>query len=265
MAGVPVAVRDKLCAAAQEAASHAYAPYSNFRVGAAILIGRRIFRGANIENASYGAGVCAERVALASARLEDAGQAELIALYFLDIQKDSPITAMVPCGTCRRGSLNSHLTVRCIYVSARSRLGWRTYCPTHSVLSECPRRRERLASGWRVGRVPAAPAQPRPLSGIVNVPKSQQMWDSPLAQGLPYQPRQPHAIVCPLVRRQSARVLPPCSLHASVTTHPKVDVRTAWTAPDCSKHFSIDSARRTQYCGFSRHHPRTPVHRHRRA
>ena len=65
--GLDAVLRAKLLAEAASAAQQAYAPYSKFRVGAAVLGGRgAIYRGANIENASLGLGLgtCAERVAL---------------------------------------------------------------------------------------------------------------------------------------------------------------------------------------------------------
>ncbi|GAA4472523.1 hypothetical protein GCM10023094_04710 [Rhodococcus olei] len=91
-----------LCSAAREAASHAYAPYSNFRVGAAVLADGRVFKGANMENATLPAGVCAERVALSAARIAGAGPATGLALYFPDVAKGSPVSMMVPCGICRQ-------------------------------------------------------------------------------------------------------------------------------------------------------------------
>ena len=82
-------MKNKLIEKAYIAAESAYAPYSNFKVGAALLsTGGKIYTGANIENSSYGATVCAERVALFSAVHE--GEREFSALA---------VTA-VPCGIC---------------------------------------------------------------------------------------------------------------------------------------------------------------------
>ncbi len=85
--------------AARAASDRAYAPYSNFHVGAAILTeGGEIYAGSNIENASFGLSICAERNAattMAFANPEDRS-IELIAVY-------SPNTSpCFPCGACRQ-------------------------------------------------------------------------------------------------------------------------------------------------------------------
>lgn len=94
------------CAAA--AKQHAHAPYSRFHVGAALLASDdRIFAGANVENASYGLTVCAERVALAAAIT--AGAREFVALA---IVADA---AASPCGACRQvlAEFAATLPLRC--------------------------------------------------------------------------------------------------------------------------------------------------------
>ncbi len=87
----------ELIAQAKAAMESAYAPYSRFRVGAA-LAGKsgRIYRGANVENASYGATCCAERVALFKAVTE--GEREFAAIAVIS---DSG-SHTFPCGICRQ-------------------------------------------------------------------------------------------------------------------------------------------------------------------
>lgn len=85
-----------LLAFAREVQEKAYAPYSGFRVGAAVYANGDIFQGVNVENAAYGATICAERSALSAAIT--AGCLDVTAIAIVG-SSDSPT---VPCGTCRQ-------------------------------------------------------------------------------------------------------------------------------------------------------------------
>ena len=86
-----------LLAAARDARTHARCAYSGFPVGAALLTADgRVFRGCNIENATYGLTVCAERVALWKALSEGADRFTHIAVV-ADTAQPTP-----PCGSCRQ-------------------------------------------------------------------------------------------------------------------------------------------------------------------
>jgi len=88
---------DALLAEAVAAQARAYAPYSGFRVGAAVLAADgRVFTGANVENAAYPASICAERVALPAAVV--AGVRDFAALAVVG---DGP-GPCTPCGVCRQ-------------------------------------------------------------------------------------------------------------------------------------------------------------------
>ena len=90
--------RDALVAAAREAASSAYAPYSNFQVGAALAFADgRIFAAANVENASYGLTLCAETLAVAAAM--NAGRRGGLVAVAVAGPGARPVT---PCGRCRQ-------------------------------------------------------------------------------------------------------------------------------------------------------------------
>ncbi len=86
-----------LIAAAKQARENAHAPYSNFRVGAALRAkSGRIYTGSNIESASYGLTCCAERVAIFKALSEGERGFEAMAVV-TDTEKLTP-----PCGACRQ-------------------------------------------------------------------------------------------------------------------------------------------------------------------
>lgn len=89
--------RDELLAAAREAQAAAYCPYSNFSVGAALLAADgSIYRGCNVENASYGLTICAERNAIAAGVA--AGQMDFAVIAVVTSAK-APAR---PCGACRQ-------------------------------------------------------------------------------------------------------------------------------------------------------------------
>ena len=88
----------QLLEAARQTALHSYSPYSHFRVGAALLTedGRTI-TGTNVENRSYGLGICAERSAVVRAVSEGFRSFVAVAIYAADAEE--PVS---PCGACRQ-------------------------------------------------------------------------------------------------------------------------------------------------------------------
>lgn len=89
--------------AAREAAKKAYAPYSRFRVGAAVaLADGEIITGNNQENDSYPEGLCAERVALFAAGAAAGARPVAITLAAIAPDGKSPLLPVTPCGGCRQ-------------------------------------------------------------------------------------------------------------------------------------------------------------------
>ena len=98
----PVTESDKqqLIQVANQAVSYAYAPYSQFRVGAAVLTTTgKIFAGCNVENASYGLSMCAERNAIANAIMGE--ESDTIRIKAIAIVNSQNVPCS-PCGACRQ-------------------------------------------------------------------------------------------------------------------------------------------------------------------
>jgi cytidine deaminase len=94
---LPEPLRNALVDAARGASARAYCPYSRFRVGAAVLTGDgTVVAGCNVENASYGLTVCAERNALFQAVALGHTRVRAVAIY-----TPTP-TPSAPCGACRQ-------------------------------------------------------------------------------------------------------------------------------------------------------------------
>ena len=89
--------KQKLMQIAKDAAKNAYAPYSKFKLGAALLTkSGKVFTGVNVENSSYGLTNCAERTAIFKAVSEGERQFDKLAIY---VNSDKLFT---PCGACRQ-------------------------------------------------------------------------------------------------------------------------------------------------------------------
>ena len=91
---------DQAMETAEAAAEKAYAPYSNFRVGAAVVTeGGEVYTGCNVENASYGLAICAERNAAAAMVLGTGREDRRISYVAVASLETSPA---FPCGACRQ-------------------------------------------------------------------------------------------------------------------------------------------------------------------
>lgn len=105
---------DILIEKAKEAREMAYVKYSNFKVGAALL-GKsgKIYTGCNVENASYGATICAERVAFTKAISEGEKEFEAIAI----VSSSEDVT--YPCGICRQFMSEFGLDLKLIFTDEK--------------------------------------------------------------------------------------------------------------------------------------------------
>ena len=102
-------IERRALAAATEVAERAWVPYSGFRVGAALVTeGDEIYRGANVENASYGLTICAERAAAVAAISDESRVFLLLALW--TPTPEPP----VPCGACRQFLCEFAPGLRCV-------------------------------------------------------------------------------------------------------------------------------------------------------
>ncbi len=90
----------KLLQIARDTANNSYSRYSHFRVGAAVKGALGIYKGANVENASYGLAVCAERVALGAAISAGDRKISAIAVACLDASVEGSLEERMPCGAC---------------------------------------------------------------------------------------------------------------------------------------------------------------------
>lgn len=111
---------DPLVAAARAVQARAHAPYSKFRVGAALeAVDGRVFVGCNVENASYGLTICAERVAAGAAVAAGATQFRRMVVV-TDV--DPPAA---PCGACRQFLVEFGTDIDVVGVGPRSSRRWR--------------------------------------------------------------------------------------------------------------------------------------------
>lgn len=89
--------------AARAATAHAYAPYSGFQVGAALLLADgTVFQGTNQENAAYPSGLCAERTALFGLAAAQPGHAPIVGMAVAARPTDGEFGPAFPCGACRQ-------------------------------------------------------------------------------------------------------------------------------------------------------------------
>jgi cytidine deaminase len=112
----------QLTSQAADAADHAYAPYSKFRVGAAMLLENgAVATGANVENASYGLTICAERSAVVRAVAEHGPEMRVVACAITNLNQ----AASPPCGACLQ--VLSEFMQPASRIIFRGETGWENY------------------------------------------------------------------------------------------------------------------------------------------
>ncbi len=113
--------RQQLIAVATQAMDSAYAPYSQFRVGAALLTATgKIFSGCNIENASYGLSMCAERNAIANAIIGN--ESDTMRIKAIAVANSQSVSCS-PCGACRQVIWEFGQDAQVIFLGSQ---GWHT-------------------------------------------------------------------------------------------------------------------------------------------
>lgn len=117
--GLSPSVQSELIEVATQAMNSAYAPYSQFKVGAAVLTATgEIFAGCNVENASYGLSMCAERNAIANAIITSKQDTINIVAIAIANSQNVPCS---PCGACRQVIWEFGQNAQVIF---RSNQGW---------------------------------------------------------------------------------------------------------------------------------------------
>ncbi|MGF1588577.1 MAG: cytidine deaminase [Pleurocapsa sp.] len=113
--------QQQLIEVATQAMDSAYAPYSQFRVGAAVLTATgKIFSGCNIENASYGLSMCAERNAIANAIIGN--ESDTMSIKAIAVANSQNVSCS-PCGACRQVIWEFGQDAQVIFLGSQ---GWRT-------------------------------------------------------------------------------------------------------------------------------------------
>ena len=133
---------------ARKAATRAHCPYSNFHVGAAVRCDDgSVIDGCNVENASYGLSICAERVALFTAVSQGKRPLEL-AVSCVDDQTDASPGSRMPCGACRQVMQNSYQAMQKSASMALAHSHSISFCQNHFTLTK-------QASSNNYGYIPA--------------------------------------------------------------------------------------------------------------